>query len=137
MGEDVIARCERLEDCSGRAGSRSERGRSGATFDRANSFFQLLPIWIVVARVHESARVSAFHVAFESGRKMNRGRDGAGRGINPLAGVNGEGFNFHCRPRRYECVNDCRSCAALHLTRQFSSANSFCTFPADTTPLGS
>src|SRR5213592_4476376 len=42
-----------------------------AAAERADSFFQRLPVWIIIARVHESARVSSFRVAFEGRGKMN------------------------------------------------------------------
>jgi len=46
-------------------------------FERADSFFQRLPVRIVVARVHESVRVAAIHIAFKRSGKMNRCRHGA------------------------------------------------------------
>src|SRR5207245_6089621 len=86
--------------CPGRSRAGGERGRGCAAFERADSFFQRLPVWIVVARVHESARVSSFHVAFEGRGKMNGRRDGAGCGIDALAGMHGESFNFHVSAER-------------------------------------
>src|SRR6202011_1461153 len=57
VGKNMIARCQRLKDCTSRSRSGGESGRSFSAFERADSFFQRLPIRIVVASVHESARV--------------------------------------------------------------------------------
>ena len=95
MREDMIARGERLKDCGGGAGAGSERGCTHAAFERADSFFQRLSVGIVVARVHESARISPFEVTFERSGEVDRGRDRAGGGIYFVAGVHGKRFNFH------------------------------------------
>ena len=69
--EHVIARRERLKNCAGRARARGKRGRAGAALEHADSLLQRLAIRIVVARIHEAARVGAFHVALERGGKVN------------------------------------------------------------------
>src|SRR5262249_59776088 len=72
VGDYVIAGMQCLKDRHRRAHSGSERGRAGSAFERRNSFLERLTIWIVVARIHESAGVSSFHVSFEGSREMNR-----------------------------------------------------------------
>ncbi len=71
MREHVIARRERLKNCAGRARAGGKCGRAGTALERADSLLQRLAIRIVVARIHESARVGAFHVALERGGKVN------------------------------------------------------------------
>ena len=56
-----------------------------------------LPIWIVVARVHEPARVSALDVALERGGQMNRSGHRPGCRIHLVSCVNGYSFDFHLR----------------------------------------
>jgi len=58
-----------------------------------------LPVWIIISRVHEAARITAFHIALERGRKMDGCRNSAGCGINRVAGVNGQSFNSHLQMR--------------------------------------
>ena len=65
MREDVIARRQRLKDGHARSRPGSESGRCGAAFQCANTVFECLAVWIVVARVHEPAGVRALGVSLE------------------------------------------------------------------------
>lgn len=65
MREDVIARRQRLEDRHACSRPGSERGRPCAALQRADSLFECLAVWIVVARIHEPARVGALGVSLE------------------------------------------------------------------------
>ena len=67
MREDVIAWRQCLKDGHTCSGSRGERCRSRATLQRADSLLERLAVWIVVARVHEPARIRALGVALERG----------------------------------------------------------------------
>ena len=95
MGENVISGREGLENSHGSTASRSERSRSGTALERRDSLLERLPIGVVVARLHEPARVRAFDVAFESGGEMNGRRDGAGSRIYVVSGMHGQSFDFH------------------------------------------
>src|SRR6266404_5517730 len=95
MGEDVIARSKCLEQSHCRGCPTPKRSSPCAAFERADSFLERLTIWIVVARVHEPARVGALHVTLESGGEMNRSRNGAGRRIDCVAGVDSQSFYAH------------------------------------------
>ncbi len=112
MGENVIARRQRLEDRHGGAasGSKSRRGRSA--FQRADTLFKRLAIGIVVARIHEPARISAIDVALERGGKINRRGDRPSRRIDGMACVDRHSFNFHF-DRRYKVKRNCRSCLLI------------------------
>src|SRR4249919_3701528 len=48
-------------------------------------------IRIVIARVHEPARISAFDIAFEGGGKMDRRGDRTGGRVDRVTRVDGEG----------------------------------------------
>ena len=67
----MVAWRERLKNCAGRASAGGKRGRAGAALEHADSLLQSLAIRVIVARIHESARVGAFHVALEGGGKVN------------------------------------------------------------------
>src|SRR6266487_5745255 len=95
MCEDMISRRERLKNSHGCPGSGSKGGRAGTAFKRADSLLEGLAIWIVVARIHEPARIGAFDVPLESGREMDRSRNGAGGGIDCVAGVDSQSFYAH------------------------------------------
>src|SRR6266404_8852735 len=95
MGEDVIARSKCLEQSHCRGCPTPKRSSPCAAFERADSFLERLTIWIVVARVHEPARVGALYVTLESRGKMNRNRNCAGGGIDCVPGVHGQSFNAH------------------------------------------
>ena len=95
VSENVIARGQCLNDPHGGCGSRSEsRGRC-ASFQRSHSLFERPAIGVVVARVHESARVGPFDVALECGGQMDRRGHRACSGINRVTGVHRESLNFH------------------------------------------
>src|SRR5215468_11230277 len=95
MRENVIARGQRLQNRHGGGGAGGEgRGRFAA-FEDCHTALQRLPIRIVVARVHEPARVRALDVAFERGGKINGGGDCPGCRIYRVPRVNGYGFDFH------------------------------------------
>ena len=86
--QDVVARRKRLKDRHGCSRSGAEcRGR-GTAFQRAYPALQCLPVGIVVARVHEPARVRSVYVAFERRGQINRGGDCSGRRVNAVPGVN-------------------------------------------------
>ena len=89
MREDMISWRERLKQ--GHRGSRpAAKSRCGlAAFEHADSALQRLAVWIVVARVHESARISAFNVALESGGEINRRSNCSRCRINRVPGVDG------------------------------------------------
>ena len=89
MRQDVIARRQRLKDGHGCSGPRAERGRHRPAFERADPALQGLAVGIVVARVHEPARVGAFDVALEGGGKVNWGGDCPGCRVNAVSSVNG------------------------------------------------
>src|SRR5439155_9053303 len=72
MGEDMITRRESLKNGHGHAGSRGERSRGGTTFQCTYTLLKGVTVRIVVAGVHESARITSFDVAFECGGKINR-----------------------------------------------------------------
>src|SRR5262249_61205614 len=76
--KDVIAGRERLKDRRRRGHAGSEGGGRGAPFSRANAHLERIAVRIVVASVHEAARVGYFKVAFERGREEDRGGDGGG-----------------------------------------------------------
>src|SRR4029077_4173670 len=71
-------------------------GRSRfAAFEHAHAAFKRFPIWIVVTRVHESARVRAFDVALKRGGQINGRGHRPGCRIHLVSCVNGYGFDFH------------------------------------------
>ena len=86
---DVIAWRQRLKDGHGCSGPRAERGRNCTAFECADPALQGFPIGIVVARVHETARVRAIDVALERCGKVNWGGDCPGCRVNVMPGVNG------------------------------------------------
>ena len=61
----MIARGQCLEQSHRRGRPTTKRSSSRAAFKRADSLLQRLTIWIVVARVHEPARVASFDIALE------------------------------------------------------------------------
>src|SRR5262249_5867983 len=65
--KNVIARRQRLKNGHARSSTGSKSCRRGAAFERADPLFQRLTVWIVVARVHEPARVGSFDISLESG----------------------------------------------------------------------
>ena len=93
--EDMISRRKRLKKSHRGSRACAERRGCFAAFDRTDTALQRLAIRIVVARVHEPARVTSFHVALKCGGEMNGRGDGSGRRIDCVSGMHGQGFNFH------------------------------------------
>jgi hypothetical protein len=89
MGEDMVSRRESLKQSHRCCGAAAKSRRGLAAFEQADAALQRLAVRIIVARVHESARVSAFNVALESGGKMNGRCNCPGCRINRVPGVNG------------------------------------------------
>ena len=89
MRQHVVAGGERLKDGHGRACAGGERGSGHAALERADAAFQGVAVGIIVARVHETARVRAFDVALECCGKVNWGSNSSGGRINGMSGVNG------------------------------------------------
>src|ERR1041385_4484977 len=124
MRENVIARGQCLEQSHRRCRSTPKSSSGRAAFQRADSLLQRLTIWVVVARVHEPARVGALHVALKSGGEMNRSRNCAGGGIDCVAGVDSQSFYTHrivdlSTGRGIDSSNFLLSARAVfHLTRE-------------------
>src|SRR5260370_33935886 len=89
MGEDVISRRERMKQphCCGRASAKSRRCLTA--FEHADSTFQRLTIWIVIARVHKTARISALDISLEGGGEVDRCRNRSGGGVDHMSGMDG------------------------------------------------
>ena len=89
MSEDMVSRRESLKQSHRCSRSTAKSSRGFAAFEHADAALKRLTVRIVVTRVHESARVSAFNVALESGGKMNGRRNCPGCRINRVPGVDG------------------------------------------------
>ena len=85
----MIARRQRLKDGHCCSGSGGKGGCNCSAFESADPALQGFPIGIVVARVHETARVRAIDVALECCGKVNWGGDCPGCRVNVVPGVNG------------------------------------------------
>src|SRR5438105_1275438 len=95
MREHMIARRQRMKQ--GHGGGRpatKSRGRMAA-FQGTDSLFEHAAVWIVIARVHEPAGITAFNIAFERGGKINRGGHCARRWVDRVTSVYCQGFDFH------------------------------------------
>ena len=89
MRKDMVSRRERLKQGHRCRRATPKSRRSLAAFEQADAALERLTIRIVVARVHESARVRAFNVALEGGGKMNGRRNCPRCRINGVPGVDG------------------------------------------------
>jgi len=89
MRKHMVARRKRLKDRHGRCCSGGECGSGRAALKSADAAFQSVAVGIIVARVHEAARVRAFDVTLERRGKINRGSNCSGGRINGMSGVNG------------------------------------------------
>lgn len=96
-------------------------GRCGdSAFERAHPVLQRFAIRVIVARVHEPARISSFDIALKRGREVNWCRDCAGCGVNLVSGMNRHCFHVNlAQVFRHACNLGSRAirCQTFHYWR--------------------
>src|SRR5919106_2537100 len=93
----VIAGGQRQEYGGRRRRGRGERGGGRPTLQLGQALLERLAIGVVGAAVDVAARRRAVRLVLEGRRRVQRRRDGAGSGVHPKAGVDGQRLDSHAR----------------------------------------
>src|SRR6185295_18742242 len=94
--DHVVARRERLEERRGGGRAGRESRRLGSPLERGESSLEIAAVRLALAGVGEAPRVGAVLLPFERRREVDRRRHAARGGFDSAAGMDGEGFEFHC-----------------------------------------